>query len=382
MNILMANSYYYPNSTGGAELICRQLAEKLVERGHSVDVLTIDERKHKEIINGVNVIYLDTYIGKNRNKSGLKYYLACLLRLYDIFDYSYLKKSITKEYDIINTHAIEDITPIIWGICKRKNIKIVHTLHDKYLICPRLFKLTRKNKECKLPRIKCLIRKELYKRLSKNVDCFISPSQSHANSMYMNCTIVRNGVNLCDYDKFHTPNNTDPFRFIYVGNLAPHKGIEVLLEAFNKCEGNYELLVIGDGLLRYKVENAINNDKRISFYGWLDNKKVKDIIRTCNCLVIPSICQENCPTVVLEAFSCGIPVIGSNLGGIPELVDDGVDGFLFEAENVNDLYNKMKKISEADNNEMIRNNIKEKINSIDIEFQAKKYEDIYFDLIK
>ena len=57
--------------------------------------------------------------------------------------------------------------------------------------------------------------------------------------------------------------------------------------------------------------------------------------------VVPSECYENCPYSILEALSLGVPVIGSNIGGIPELIMNGVNGFLFEKENINDLKDKI-----------------------------------------
>lgn len=377
MKLLFVNSYYFPNSNGGAEVVCRKLAEKLAQKGHSVDVLTLDDHFHKEIINGVNVTYMNTFIGRNRkNTSVAAIPFVKLFRLYSFFDYHRIKRFMGKNYDIIHTHAIEDFSPVVWQAAKSCHIPVVHTMHDKYLLCPKLFKLRKNLQPCHSPNIICLIRQKLYFHFAKTVSRFISPSISLSDSIQIKSTVIPNGVDM-KQNAAETSDESHAFRFLYAGNLYPHKGINFLLDAFEMLDSDAELHIAGDGPLKDKVLQAMEKDKRIHFYGWLDNEKVKNHMRKCDCMIHPTVWTETSSMNIMEAFSCGLPVIASDIGAIPEIVEDGVTGYLFEPGNVSELYEKMLKISSGSEKDIIADNIIKARDKFDIDRQACGYEDIY-----
>jgi len=131
-------------------------------------------------------------------------------------------------------------------------------------------------------------------------------------------------------------------KLVFLGRVAPEKGIDVLLRAMEMVKIPVELDVYGIGAeggsakdMGYRISDIGNAKVR-----WLDPvkpEKVVETIRKYDALVVPSVWLETGPLVVLEAFAAGVPVIGSRLGGIAEMVRDGVDGLLFEAGNINDL---------------------------------------------
>ncbi|MCI7766573.1 MAG: glycosyltransferase family 4 protein [Oscillospiraceae bacterium] len=378
MKILLVNSYYYPNSNGGAEIVCRKLAEKLAEKGYSVDVLTIDDHFHKEKINGVNVTYLSTFIGRNRKDTKIfAVPFVKIFRIFSIFDYFRIRKIIGKNYDLIHTHAIEDFSPVIWCAAKSCNIPVVHTMHDKYLLCPRLFKLRKNLKVCHSPNIICLIRQKLFFHLAKSINTFVSPSKSLADSMHIKSIVIPNGVDMKRNNSERTEYSNQTFRFLYVGNLYQHKGIPILLSAFEKISGDIELHIVGDGPLRNKVEQAMENDTRIHFYGWLDNEQVMEHMRKCDCLVHPTLWTETSSMNVMEAFSCNLPVIVSDIGAIPEIVEDGTTGYLFTPGNVQELHEKMMKIMEENEKSRIEKNIMFLKEKFHIDEQVSQYEAVY-----
>jgi glycosyltransferase involved in cell wall biosynthesis len=107
-----------------------------------------------------------------------------------------------------------------------------------------------------------------------------------------------------------------------VGQLAEHKGIESLLTAFVSLLPGIEarLEIVGSGAQEILVREAVTKHEQISYLGKLPNTQVHELMKTADCLVIPSLVYENSPTVILEAWNNNLAVIGSNLGGIAELL--------------------------------------------------------------
>jgi len=128
----------------------------------------------------------------------------------------------------------------------------------------------------------------------------------------------------------------------YVGGLSSLKGVETLLEAFfllNKYSDDEVLIFVGDGPLFFDLKKKavkMNIEEKVVFTGWVKNPL--DYIRDFTVLVLPSL-YEGCPSVILEAFSLNVPVLGSKVGGIPELL--GHDELMFQAMNQDDLASKL-----------------------------------------
>jgi glycosyltransferase involved in cell wall biosynthesis len=116
--------------------------------------------------------------------------------------------------------------------------------------------------------------------------------------------------------------------FIFAGRLSPEKGVDVLIEAAGQLPG-VAVEVLGDGPARADLERLAARlaPGRVRFRGRLDKESVHAAMRGALAVVVPSRWYENQPMTVLEAFACGVPVIGSRIGGIPELVTDGVNGY-------------------------------------------------------
>lgn len=136
----------------------------------------------------------------------------------------------------------------------------------------------------------------------------------------------------------------------FVGRIEKSKGIDILAEAFKLIAENDKdicLEIAGKGSLEMKLKQWVNNNDltgRIIFHGYFsDYRKSADFISKAYCLVVPSR-MDNFPTVVLEAMSTAVPVIASAVGGIPEMINDGEDGILFEAGNAEQLAAAIKKI--------------------------------------
>jgi glycosyltransferase involved in cell wall biosynthesis len=170
--------------------------------------------------------------------------------------------------------------------------------------------------------------------------------------------VVYNGLNLNCASRLvaETPQKLltrdDVFTVIYVGSIQPLKGIHILLKAINiliKKELNIRLFVLGESPNSndneyynklISIAHEIDSNKFV-FYGFRDN--IYDYIKYSDLLVLPST-EESFGMVILEAMFMKKPVIGSNIGGIPEVIDDGITGLLFRSNDEEDLANKIERL--------------------------------------
>jgi glycosyltransferase involved in cell wall biosynthesis len=131
---------------------------------------------------------------------------------------------------------------------------------------------------------------------------------------------------------------------LYFGRLSREKGVETLLEAHKAVCEAIELKVVGTGPLEAGLRDI---HPQVDFLGYQSGEALEQIIANSAFVVVPSEWYENCSMVVLEAMALGKPIIGSRTGGIPEQVEDGITGFLFEMGNVDELAEKMKLLSQS-----------------------------------
>jgi glycosyltransferase involved in cell wall biosynthesis len=132
---------------------------------------------------------------------------------------------------------------------------------------------------------------------------------------------------------------------VYVGRLEAEKGIQHLLEAIKIMKSPVKLKIVGEGTLKSDVLSQIQGTN-IEYLGKKTLLETYDIIGKAKALVIPSLWHEPFGRVVVEAYAKGTSVIGSRMGGIPELIEDGVTGYTFEAGNKYDLASQIERIYE------------------------------------
>jgi glycosyltransferase involved in cell wall biosynthesis len=200
-------------------------------------------------------------------------------------------------------------------------------------------------------------RRERMQRIFELVDCFIAPSKFLLKK-FTSLGLAENKVIHLDYG-FHT----EPFKGIkhkksgklrlgYIGTLIPPKGVHVLLGAFSKITSpRVELRIHGafdeqnDDYRSYSNRlRALFHQKNVIWYGAYKNQTLNRILSEIDLLIVPSIWYENSPLVIHEAFMAQVPVITSNAGGMAELVQHGVNGYLFEMGSENDLLRYIQRI--------------------------------------
>jgi glycosyltransferase involved in cell wall biosynthesis len=142
------------------------------------------------------------------------------------------------------------------------------------------------------------------------------------------------------------PRTEKPVVFAYIGTLVEHKGVHVLVEAFNAIDpAAAELRIYGDPQVfpQYTVRlRALATHPRLSLVGGFDNRDIARILAEVDALVVPSLWFENSPLTIHEALLAGVPVIASNLGGMAEYVEHGRTGLLFRTGDVEDLRERLE----------------------------------------
>lgn len=269
--------------------------------------------------------------------------------------------------DIAHLHSIyHHISPSIILELKKRNIPIVQTLHDYHLIAPshtlfhngRICEVTKKRKFYKAILHKCVkdsytaslleaIEQYLHNFLGiyKNVDIFIAPSHFMANKL-VEYGLPKDKIQIlhtfCDYEKYKPRDNSGEY-ILYFGRLSEEKGLDFLISAVSRMP-NMRLKIAGTGLIENTLIQKVKKLglTNIEFLGNKDEQQLKRLIYGCKFVILPSLCYENFPMSVMEVFSCGKPVLASKIGGIPELVKNGFNGFLFEPGNEKDWKEKIE----------------------------------------
>jgi glycosyltransferase involved in cell wall biosynthesis len=181
----------------------------------------------------------------------------------------------------------------------------------------------------------------------KAVDFFIAPSNFMKRKMIEFAMPTEKFVHIPNFihTDLYRPNYAYSDYFLYLGRLSREKGLPTLLRAMGKIN-SIRLHIAGEGPARADLEKICSERMldNVKFLGHLSGERLSSAVRAASFLVLPSECYENAPMSVLEAFAYGKPVLGARIGGVPELIDDGRDGLLFESGNVDDLAEKIRYI--------------------------------------
>ncbi len=293
----------------------------------------------------------------------------------------------------IRERAPDFLKSMLRKLIHRSNHNSINPVPQQYMSQPPSIPRSSMNRY--LHKIKVLkVRKGLDRRRKhmaqtcNDIDLFIAPSE-FIRKEHIKLGIPANKIVYSDYGFSkawcrNIPRSTsDKVRFAYLGTINPHKGLHILIEAFNKIDSKKaELHIYGDltGLPIYcGYVQKIAQNQNIIFHGRIENHQLREALMNTDALVVPSIWFENSPLVIHEAFLAGIPVITSNIGGMAELVKDGLNGLLFEIGSVSDL--KMKLQMVVDDPDILKKlNHFPKIKSI--EEDAENIEKIYCDLLE
>jgi len=361
MRILFLNNYYYLR--GGSERVLFGEMSMLREAGHEVSVFSRANQNNQA---SAFERYFPAEIVTDNARLSLKTIPMVKELIYSKASREGLRRVIDEfKPDVVHAHNIYGrLSTSVLDILKIRKIPTVLTLHDMKLMCPSYLMLNhgRVCEQCKGNKYYNAVISKCHKdsyaassiyametwfnHLFKKYDMvktFIAPS------LFLRDKAVEFGWNAKKI--IHIPNFVDR-RFIipstmvggyslYLGRLSGEKGVRTLLLALKKLPAQTDLVITGDGPDRAALQEMVNeNCLPAVFTGYLEGKDLEKKISGAKVIIIPSECYENAPLALLEAFAWGKPVIGANIGGIPEMIDDGLNGYLFEPGNIDDLRDK------------------------------------------
>ena len=181
-------------------------------------------------------------------------------------------------------------------------------------------------------------------RLETCTNMFICPSHFLADKMIQggfDKAKMRTLCNFIDVDKCRKDSYEKDDYYCFIGRLSHEKGITTLVEAARQLP--YKLKIIGGGPLMEQLK-SLTTGTNIEFVGYKQWTEIKELVGHARFSVIPSEWYENNPLSVIEAQCLGTPVLGARIGGIPELIEEGINGMLFKSKNATDLKEKIKKM--------------------------------------
>lgn len=316
INVLIP-TIFYPY-VGGITIHVDNLLKNLSKyENYKFHILTYGNQNEDEYYDNV-IIHHVPYISKIR---GLSY-------LYNGYK---IGKNILKNYKInlIHSHYAFPQGYLGYLLGKKYNIPTILTLHGSDVL--------------KLPNN--LIGKFFLNKTLYNTDHLITVSEYLKRQLPSKCqyktTVIYNGI---DFNLFQSINVDEEYA-LFVGSFIPQKGIDFLIDTIKDINFNFKL--IGTGPLFDKIKKRIKmeNITNVELLGSMTQREVSEYIKRCSFLLLPSK-SEGLGMVLLESNACGKPVIATNVGGIPEIVKDGYNGYVIDYGNVNKFKNRIIQLIE------------------------------------
>ncbi|MBO7428974.1 MAG: glycosyltransferase [Paludibacteraceae bacterium] len=355
MRVLLSNKFYYRR--GGDCIYTMELERLLKSKGHEVAIFAMD-------------------YPENQSSEWSRYWPSNM-SVVKAFSRPFGDSEVRRKFsallddfkpDVVHLNNIHtQLSPVIAEIAHDRGIRVVWTLHDSKLVCP-CYTCMRDGKWCTecftdkkaVVKHRCMpgslpgavvgyleAKKWNKERLQKSCDLFLPPSQ------FMADTCIQGGYdadkfrvlcNFIDIKKVENPSFEKSDYYVYLGRLTKVKGIETLCRV--AAELPYKLVVIGGGELEPELRSKYGN-ANIEFLGQQKWEEFRPVLEGARFMVIPSEWSENNPLTVIESLALGTPVLGANIGGIPELIEPGVSGMTFESGDQKDLKNKIERMWNA-----------------------------------
>lgn len=336
MRILHLSSVYAPHAVGGAEKVVETLSRGLVRLGHEVFVASlVPEATPPGTRDGValrplahrNPLWIQEsarYPGPVRNLNKV----ATLFNALTAADFARVVAEVRPH--IVHSHSMVELSPWMWRAAKSHGAALVHTLHDYDLLCIRAA-LFMHGQTCSRQHRACAAFSRVKRHHHKHIDHVVGVSnailQTHLeHGLFDHLGEKRRHVIWNPVSR--PPHAAPPLRppradgapitFGFLGRLVPEKGLEVLLRACRSLPGEgWRLRIAGRAPADAAPLHQAIAGLPVELMGFVDPES---FLRDIDVLVVPSLWREPFGLTVLEAYACGVPVIGSDIGGIAEIV--------------------------------------------------------------
>jgi len=364
--ILIANRYY--SNRGGDSVYTFELTQLLQSHGHSVIPFAMNDEMRNE-----RSEYSGYFVDNIDFVESLK--KANILLGFRVISRTFYSKHARQKINMLISETNpgiahlqtihHHISPSILYEFKKYRIPVVWTIHDYALVCPATLFLSKGKiceaclgkkfymavlKNCKYDSLKASLvaAMETYfhhaLNILKMVDVLIAPSKFVQEKLILHGVDKDKVIHIpnCINTKSFIPNYTCGNYAVFLGRLAREKGVSVLLHAMKKIPDR-KLLIIGIGPFEEELRNEarINNLSNVIFLGYRNREEIISIVRNAAFVVVPSEWYENLPMSIMEALALGKPVVASRIGGIQEMIKEGVNGLMFNMGDDKDLAEKM-----------------------------------------
>lgn len=355
MKIAVINSLYRPYNRGGAEIVVEKQVEELSAQNQKVIIITTKPRDNKKTeekgIYKISPINIFSYYSLNKHNFILRFIWWC----FDVFNLdSYFKvgKILKQEKpDLIIAHNLAGFGFLLPVLFRRLKIKYIQVMHDVSLVFPSGLLIYGKEhgwqKKCLILKVWRIIARKIF----GSPEEIIFPSEWLKN-FYEEWQFFKNSKKIVRRNFIIEKKNIikektkGKLKLLYVGQIEKHKGIFFLLETLSKLKiENYKLQIVGAGSRDLELKKKIKNNENIKYFGWKNQSELNKYFEWTDYTIVPSLCYENSPTVIFESLQNNTPVIASDLGGIPELVEDKKNGYLFEPGNKEGLGKILQKLT-------------------------------------
>ena len=334
MRILHLSSLYPPQAFGGAEKVVEVLAEGTAAQGHSVGVAHLVRAPTNPLRRrGVDVRPLQhrnplwieesaRYPGPVRNLNKI----ATLFNVLTAGDFARLLDEY--EPDLVHSHSMSDLTPLMWKCASERNIPLVHTLHDYDLLCIR-GTLYKDGRHCTRRHLACAAFSEVKRMYHRGIGQVVGVSrsilQTHVEHGFFDHLApqqqhtIWNPLRSATAPAQRPPRDPSaPLTFGFLGRLVPEKGIGVLLQACRLMPALGWCLRIGGRAPKDAAPLMVQADGLpVTFEGFVDPAV---FLASIDVLIVPSIWLEPFGLTIVEAYMAGVRVIGSDIAGVAEIV--------------------------------------------------------------
>jgi glycosyltransferase involved in cell wall biosynthesis len=372
MKILMLHKFFYIE--GGAERYVFNLTDLLRKKGDTVIPFAMHHPKN--VLSPYDPYFVSFFNPEQLHESRNPYKIAqkAARVIYNVEAQKKVAQLIEQTTpDIAHVHSLyHHITPSVLSTLKKYKIPVIQTLHDFKLLCPNIVFLDGRNRVCDLCQhghfwhatVKRCFRQSLAGSLLVTAEAmvhkYLKSYKKYVDLFHAPSAFLANRISQCGYG--HRPVRVLPYTldvaayvpyfgasdyFVYAGRLSVEKGVMLLLEAMERIKG-IDLYLIGTGPLEDEIRARIDSSRlyNVRLLGYKSGDELRNVMSHALFTVSPSLCHDNSPLAIYESQALGNAVIGSKMGGIPELVHDGVDGLIFNSGSVQDLCQKIRQLAE------------------------------------